>query len=139
MIDVSEVISGSGPVPSTEALRVASGLLPQRSIAHYPSSASHDSYELFETTFQSQGGIRERMGLLESNSRKVLRVETSTLETRLIVLTFVLFMVPFAFLLSSSYLFHESSPVVAIFFIVHPLVSYLVARWATMDDGTLAF
>jgi len=100
--------------------------------------AALKSYESFEPIVQAEGGIRERLNLVESENRKALRVEADSLQTRLIVLTFVLFIVPFAVLLMTSYLLPEDASLIAIFLAIHPLVSYLVANWAVMRDDLLA-
>ncbi len=96
------------------------------------------SYESFEPIIQAEGGMRERLNLVESENRKALRVEADSLQTRLIVLTFILFIVPFAALLMTSYLLPEDASLTAIFLTIHPLVSYIVANWAMMRDDILA-
>jgi len=138
MVELSGSNDSSDVRPTTEVFCVANGLYP-RSAACASRIPNHlRTYETFEAVVQAQGGIRERMDLLESENRKDLKVEASVLQNRLVVLTFVLFIVPFATLLSASYLVPEDSPFLAAFFIIHPLISFLTAKWATVRDDTLA-
>lgn len=138
LVDVSELGETPGRSRSIALFSVMNGFHPLSSDRSCETPTALRPYESFETIVRAQGGIRERMNIVESRNRKTLRVETSVLQTRLIVLTFVLFIVPFAVLLSMSYIFPEGSPISASFLILYPLVSYFVARWASMSDDLLA-
>jgi len=138
VLEVSELdVSGEERL-SREEFLILNGLYSSSNRGESMPSGVADSYRLSETIVQAQAGIRERMNLVESVNRKALKVESSSLQNRLIVLTFVLFIVPFAVLLSTSFIFPEGSPVSAAFLGLHPLVSYFIAKWATMRDDLLA-
>lgn len=138
VLEVSELDASREDRPSQEEFLILNGLYSSSNRGESMPSGVADSYRLSETIVQAQAGIRERMNLVESVNRKALKVESSSLQNRLIVLTFVLFIVPFAVLLSTSFIFPEGSPVSAAFLGLHPLVSYFIAKWATMRDDLLA-
>jgi len=124
--------------PSREEFLVLNGLYSGSGEDRLMSPGMANSYRLSETMVQAQTGIREQMNLIESVNRKALKVEAGSLQNRLIVLTFVLFIVPFSFLLCTSFMFPDGSPITAAFLCLHPLISYLVAKWASMHDDLLA-
>jgi len=138
VLEVSGLDAPREKRPSREEFLILNGLYPTSNGGESLLSEVADSYRLSETIVQAQAGIRERMNLVESVNRKALKVEASSLQNRLIVLTFVLFIVPFAFLLSMSFISPGGSPISTAFLILHPLVSYFIANWATMRDDLLA-
>jgi hypothetical protein len=138
VLEISRLDAPRERRPSREEFLILNGLYSSSNRGGSVPSEVADPYRLSETIVQAQTGIKEQMNLVESVNRKALKVEASSLQNRLIVLTFVLFIVPFAFLLSVSFISPGGSPVSAAFLGLHPLISYLVANWATMHDDLLA-
>lgn len=135
---VSELEEPRRKAHSVAVFCVANGISLRSESDERRAPAALRSYESFEPIVQAEGGIHERLNLVESENRKALRVEADSLQTRLIVLTFVLFIVPFAGLLMTSYLLPEDASLMAIFLAMHPFISYIVANWAVMRDDILA-
>jgi hypothetical protein len=135
---LAELEGPEGKPRSTAAFCVANGMSLWFDPDARRAPVALKQFESFESVVRAGGGIRERMDLVEAENRKALKVEADSLQTRLTVLTFILFIVPFAALLTTSYVMPEGASFTAAFLAAHPLLSYLVANWATMRDDILA-
>lgn len=98
---------------------------------------SQSSFHQWESLLSIKEGPRTRLHLIETKARNRFRIRASSMQMKMIVLTFFVSIVPFAGLVSWFYLSSSSSQWIIAFFLVYPVFLSLISKWARMRDETL--
>ena len=91
----------------------------------------------WELLLNIRDGAKSRLLLMETAIRNQFRISATNMQTKLIILTFLLFVVPFSALVSWFYLFPGRSDLLALFFLFYPPFLSLISEWARMNNEEL--